>query len=60
MTTASTPQQALAAIYDESAAVYDRYWAPAWTAVDVAAGTGTLGPALRRLVGPDGLVVAVS
>jgi ubiquinone/menaquinone biosynthesis C-methylase UbiE len=77
MTTAPTPQQALAAIYDESAAVYDRYWAPAlhrhardllsavqrpapatWTAVDVAAGTGTLGPALRRLVGPDGLVVA--
>jgi hypothetical protein len=33
MTTAPTPQQALAAIYDESAAVYDRYWAPAWTAV---------------------------
>jgi SAM-dependent methyltransferase len=64
-------------MYDESAAVYDRYWAPAlhrhardllrsvhrpgravWTAVDVAAGAGTLGPALRELVGPGGLVVA--
>jgi hypothetical protein len=33
MTTASTPQQALAAIYDEGAAVHDRYSAPAWTAV---------------------------
>jgi ubiquinone/menaquinone biosynthesis C-methylase UbiE len=67
----------LAEIYDESAAVYDRYWAPAlhrrardllttvrrperaaWTAIDVAAGAGTLGPALREMVGPGGLVVA--
>jgi ubiquinone/menaquinone biosynthesis C-methylase UbiE len=64
-------------MYDESAAVYDRYWAPAlhrhardllaavhrpahavWTAVDVAAGAGTLGPALGEMVGPEGLVVA--
>ena len=29
------------------------------TAVDVAAGAGTLAPALRELVGPDGLVVAL-
>ncbi len=28
-------------------------------AVDVAAGVGTLGPALRRLTGPDGLVIAL-
>ena len=73
----TSPEQTLAAVYDKSAAVYERYWAPAlhrrardlltridrpanvaWAAVDVAAGAGTLAPALRQLVGPDGLVVA--
>ena len=29
MTTAPTPQQSLAALYDESAAAYDEHWAPA-------------------------------
>lgn len=36
----------------------DRPTGVPWTAVDVAAGAGTLAPALRQLVGPDGLVVA--
>jgi ubiquinone/menaquinone biosynthesis C-methylase UbiE len=72
-----SPQQTLAAAYDEGAAAYAEHWAPALhrhardllhavppadtarTAVDVAAGAGTLVPALRELVGPDGRVVAL-
>ena len=28
MTTGRTPQQTLAAVYDEGAAAYEKYWAP--------------------------------
>jgi ubiquinone/menaquinone biosynthesis C-methylase UbiE len=76
VTPPESPQQALAAIYDESAVAYDRYWAPALhrhardlvdtvpvgptrTVVDVAAGAGTLWPALRGIAGPNGVVVAL-
>jgi ubiquinone/menaquinone biosynthesis C-methylase UbiE len=72
----STPEAALAAVFDEAAAVYDAHWAPALNrhalallepvprgpglvAVDVAAGVGTLAPALDELTGPDGRVIAL-
>lgn len=76
MTVHQSPEATLATAYDEGAAAYDEYWAPALhrharallaplptgtrlTAVDVAAGVGTLAPALRAFTGPDGLVVAL-
>jgi SAM-dependent methyltransferase len=72
-------QQTLAGVYDEGAAAYERFWAPALhrhardlvaavpaaesgtarTVVDVAAGTGTLVPALRTLAGEAGAVIAL-
>ena len=71
-----SPEAALAAVFDEAAAVYDTYWAPALhrhalallepvprgpgrVAVDVAAGVGTLAPALDELTGPAGQVIAL-
>ena len=78
MSNARGPEATLAQMYDESAAAYDEYWAPALhrhardllrmvpgssgaacTAIDVATGAGTLTPALRELVGPEGLVLAL-
>ncbi len=75
MTTTQSPEQTLAAVYNQGAEAYDRHWTPALhrhakaltdrragpsrTVVDVAAGAGTLAPALRRVAGPNGLVVAV-
>lgn len=72
-------QETLAGVYDEGAAAYEKYWAPALhrhardlvaavpdaepgagrTVVDVAAGTGTLLPALRPVAGEAGTVIAL-
>jgi ubiquinone/menaquinone biosynthesis C-methylase UbiE len=75
----ATPQQTVAAVYDEGAVAYERFWAPvlhrhtvhllevvpvagpdtARTVVDVATGAGTLLPALQRVAGPGGRVLAL-
>jgi len=63
VTTGRTPQQTLAAVYDEGAAAYEKYWAPVLHrhALDlVNTVTSATAPAPRIVVDESSLLTAVT